>query len=52
MNVYQISLENEQEKYKSAYLRAESFAVAEAKARVAFPDHKITNISLEGDFVE
>ena len=52
MNVYSVSLDTPQERYKGVYLRADSYAEVERIIAAKFPDHKITGMSLEGSFID
>lgn len=52
MHVYEVSMNTASDKYKTAYVRATSFSAAVAIVAAKHPDYEITNVSLQGDFIE
>jgi hypothetical protein len=52
MSMFEVSIEKTDDKYKSVYVLAGSFGQAADKVALRYPDYKVTDVQLRGEYIQ
>lgn len=52
MSMFEVSIEKTDDKYKSVYVLAGSFGQAADKVALRYPEYKVTDVQLRGEYIQ